>query len=238
MISNVQINNYFKVNSNILTFGLSPMEITVYCAIASMVNNKTKSIIAKYSAIANRANVSAQSVCRAVNVLCEKNLLIITRRHRKENGYNLCHSYKLSNLCGGYNLNLSSDIWNSNLSPSAFTLYLYLFSRAKNNKSGLSFPSLFDIKSDLNMTTTTIVKHIEELQDTKLIEKRYYITVNGSFGCNNYYVLALKNKNPHISDDKHLLVIVKVGKKDFNIISFYTNRLKTNLEFCRLKQIA
>ena len=229
-------NQYFVIKNSILNYNLSAMDITVYSALVSMINGKTKSIVSKYSAIANRANVSQQSAVRSIKTLCEKGLIKKQIRKNSEGHYMSCR-YRIVNLFSKYYTILPMSIWDYNLSPSAYLLHLYLSSKC--NEFGECFPSLRQIRTDVNLSLSTISKSIKEIKEKDLIIKEYYITKSSDFGHNQYTVLSkIRNKNKNPRSNNYKKIIVEARKQEFNVVSFYTNRLDTNIEFCILKQLA
>lgn len=226
------INRYFKVSSQILKCHLSPMELGVYFAIASFVNKKNDTAIVRYCVIANRLNVSKRSVARAVKTLSEKGLICLTKRYTID-GYKLCYSFKLRTFVGGFKLCLPYDCFN--LSPSALMIYSHLTAYS-NKKSGFVAISLNQLSNRSELSLCTVINDLKELCNNGLINKRFYIKLDGGFGHNYYYILsALVVAN---NNDKHSVLELKIKKKVFEIEFSKSNRLDIASEFIYLKRLA
>jgi len=79
------------------------------------------------------------------------------------------------------------EIYDSNISHRALSIYLYLWDRA--NKNGQSFPSLSRIGTDLNLSVSTVRRGLKDLEEMGYIKKNRRHRLNGGRSSNLYTIL-------------------------------------------------
>ena len=185
--------NYFKIPNRIFGLGLKANELVVLTYLSSIhkVENQDYAV-AKYEAIAQACGYassdSAQSVIRSLE---QKGFISIVPRHNMFTGVTLAN---------GYTVNLSASdkgyfkvdrkkfrIVAARAGTTAAAIYLYILRCMNNTKA--AFPSLTNIRDNVNLTVATIVKKIRELQEQLLLYKQNRRKQDGSFTHNLYTLL-------------------------------------------------
>lgn len=71
---------YFNVSTEIFRQGLTPSELMVYCALAS-IQNRLSYAVSSVRAISHRTGLSQRTVSRALEGLLSKGLLSLRKRY-------------------------------------------------------------------------------------------------------------------------------------------------------------
>ena len=176
---------YFNVSTEIFRQGLTPSELMVYCALAS-IRNRLSYAVSSVRAISNRTGLSQRTVSRALEGLLSKGLLSLRKRYRWDKS-RAANGYWLENL-GGRKFKVPAFIWSERLDSRAFSLWLYLV-KTMDNRTKEAYPSLNRLEAVLGMSRTTILSKMKALQEQGLVRKSHQLRKCGSFACSRHLML-------------------------------------------------
>ncbi len=180
--------NYFNICSRIFEYGLSPSELTVYCAVSS-VRNCLNHAVCSVRSLANRTGLSQRTVCRALDGLQLKKLLSMHKRYRFD-GTRAANGYTLASIHGG-KFKVDRSIWKHKLDAAGFAVYLYI-TKTANNLTKLAHPSLRKIACALDICRNTVIAKVRMLQERMLLVKENRKARHTNrFICNEHTLLDL-----------------------------------------------
>ena len=193
-----------KITTNTLK-SLNGTELSVYAYLLSLDSYK-KAI--KQETIANRCNLSKSTVCKAIQSLCEKNLIIKTQtnyysqsNNKVLNGYCLYSVVKFIVEQDFIIVNKNDIKILQKTNPNAFKVYLYL--KSQKSVNGYCFPSIKGIMKAVNLAKNTVLSAIKLLKKYSYLFKKTRIKKNKAYGHNLYSLFKpfkeqkTENKNSH-----------------------------------------
>ncbi|WP_101909075.1 helix-turn-helix domain-containing protein [Marasmitruncus massiliensis] len=188
--------NYFSIGNKLFSFGLSPAEAIVFCAVRSF-RNPLSFAVCCANTISNKTGLSVRTIYRALEDLQNKDLLCKAKRYRYD-GSRAANGYHVARVGGGQ-FKVERNIWKYKLDAASFLVYLYI-TKCINNHSREGFPSLRKMEKVLGLSRTTIIAKIRELHRLGVLRK-YHQRHKQGYHCNRHCV-PLLNYKPHIAKQK------------------------------------
>ncbi len=188
--------NYFSMGNKLFSFGLSPAEAMVFCAVSS-IRNPLSFAVSCADAISDRTGLSTRTVYRALEGLQNKGLLVKKKRYCYD-GLRAANGYYVARIGGGQ-FKVERNIWKYKLDAASFLVYLYI-SKCINNRSRKGFPSLRKMEKVLGLSRTTLIAKIRMLNRLGVLRKFHQRNGRG-YHCNGHTV-PLLNYKPHIAKQK------------------------------------
>ncbi|WRS28973.1 helix-turn-helix domain-containing protein (plasmid) [Oscillospiraceae bacterium MB08-C2-2] len=179
---------FVKISNSIFEYGLTSSELLVYCYLSSKCW-LLPYVTIKQSTIAAAVGLSRNTVMAALAGLDEKEL--IEKRQRYFRGYRVSNSYCVCRPSGGW-FRLPKAIFSLPINKSDFAVYLYILRCA--NKKGKGFPSTSTIAYGCGISEPRIRMAIKALSRLCLLHKKHYLKLCGAFGCNNFRVLTIRER--------------------------------------------